>query len=70
MEDLGGTNGTFVGERRIERADLEDRSEFRVGSQFMGVLGRRQAIRHVPGWLPRAFLLRNGSFLASAGPAR
>ena len=32
LEDLGSTNGTFVGERRIERADLEDRSEFRVAS--------------------------------------
>ena len=32
LEDLGSTNGTFVGGNRIERADLEDRSEFRVGS--------------------------------------
>ena len=31
LEDLGSTNGTFVGGKRIQKADLEDRSEFRVG---------------------------------------
>ena len=42
LEDLGSTNGTFVGERRIERADLEDRSEFRVGShQLLFVVSDR-----------------------------
>lgn len=32
LEDLGSTNGTFVDDTRIERAPLEDRSEFRIGS--------------------------------------
>lgn len=32
LEDLGSTNGTFVGKERIERASLENRSKFRVGS--------------------------------------
>jgi DNA-directed RNA polymerase subunit RPC12/RpoP len=32
LEDLGSTNGTFVGKERVKRADLEDRSRFRVGS--------------------------------------
>lgn len=32
VEDLGSTNGTFVGEQRIETAELVDRSEFRIGS--------------------------------------
>jgi serine/threonine protein kinase len=31
IRDLGSTNGTFVGERRIEEQTLEDKSEFRVG---------------------------------------
>lgn len=32
LEDLGSTNGTFVDEKRIENAELVDRSEFRIGS--------------------------------------
>ena len=32
LEDLGSTNGTFLGEERIEQASLDDRSEFRIGS--------------------------------------
>lgn len=32
LEDLGSTNGTFVDEKRIEQVELEDRSEFRIGS--------------------------------------
>ena len=32
LEDGGSTNGTFIGENRIEQAALEDRSEFRVGT--------------------------------------
>jgi protein kinase-like protein/type III secretion system (T3SS) inner membrane Yop/YscD-like protein len=31
LRDLGSTNGTFVGERRVEEAELPNRSEFRVG---------------------------------------
>jgi type III secretion system (T3SS) inner membrane Yop/YscD-like protein len=31
LRDLGSTNGTFVGERRVEQAELDNRSEFRVG---------------------------------------
>ncbi len=32
LEDLGSTNGTFVGESRVQQAALEDRSEFRIGA--------------------------------------
>jgi serine/threonine protein kinase len=31
IRDLGSTNGTFVGESRIEEQTLEDKSEFRIG---------------------------------------
>jgi pSer/pThr/pTyr-binding forkhead associated (FHA) protein len=33
LEDLGSTNGTYVDEERIQRVDLADRHEFRVGNQ-------------------------------------
>jgi S-DNA-T family DNA segregation ATPase FtsK/SpoIIIE len=32
LEDLGSTNGTFVGNERIENATIENRSKFRVGN--------------------------------------
>jgi hypothetical protein len=32
LEDLGSTNGTFVGDERIQTTELADRSEFRIGS--------------------------------------
>jgi pSer/pThr/pTyr-binding forkhead associated (FHA) protein len=31
VRDLGSTNGTFIGPRRIAEADLEDHGEFRIG---------------------------------------
>jgi S-DNA-T family DNA segregation ATPase FtsK/SpoIIIE len=31
LEDMGSTNGTFVGEQRIDRVVIENRSKFRVG---------------------------------------
>jgi pSer/pThr/pTyr-binding forkhead associated (FHA) protein len=35
LEDLGSTNGTFVDEERVEQAELDDRSEFRIGSHHI-----------------------------------
>jgi hypothetical protein len=44
VEDLGSTNGVHVEGERVERARLEDRSEFRVGShQLMFVVTDRPA---------------------------
>ncbi len=43
LEDLGSSNGTFVGENRIEPAALDDRSEFRVGThQLLFVMTDRE----------------------------
>ena len=42
LEDLGSTNGTFVGTEQVQQADLEDRSEFRIGNhQLMFVVADR-----------------------------
>lgn len=42
LEDLGSTNGTFLDDRRIDRAQLSDRTEFRVGNhQFLFVMSDR-----------------------------
>jgi len=43
LEDLGSTNGTFIGEERIEQVPLDDRSEFRVGThQLLFVMTDRE----------------------------
>ncbi len=43
LEDLGSTNGTYVDEERIQRADLADRFEFRVGNhQLLFVMTDRE----------------------------
>lgn len=39
LQDLGSTNGTFVDERKISEAEIENRAEFRVGgTRFMLIL--------------------------------
>jgi len=39
IQDLGSTNGTFVDERKISEAEIENRAEFRVGgTRFMLIL--------------------------------
>lgn len=35
IDDLGSTNGTFVDGRKIDRADLDKHSEFRIGEHVM-----------------------------------
>jgi hypothetical protein len=39
LQDLGSTNGTFVGESQVREAQIQDRTEFRIGShQLMFVI--------------------------------
>jgi len=42
LTDLGSTNGTFVGERRITRHALENRTEFDVGATTLMFLRTRK----------------------------
>jgi predicted Zn finger-like uncharacterized protein len=35
IRDLGSTNGTFVGGKRIEQSELENHSEFRLGEHVL-----------------------------------
>jgi predicted Zn finger-like uncharacterized protein len=44
LRDLGSTNGTFVNEVKVAEAELQDRSEFRVGgTHLMLILRDEQA---------------------------
>lgn len=43
LEDLDSTNGTFVDDKRIQTADLVDRSEFRIGSHELVFVIRDEA---------------------------
>ena len=47
LEDLGSTNGTYVGENRIERTVLDDRSEFRIGGHELLFVMTDSAESHV-----------------------
>lgn len=39
LQDLGSTNGTFVGESQVQEAQLQDKTEFRIGGhQLMFVI--------------------------------
>ncbi len=40
--DLGSTNGTFVGERRVQETTLENRSEFDVGASTLMFIRSRK----------------------------
>lgn len=42
LVDLGSTNGTYVGERRVSRVDLENRTEFDVGTTTLMFIRVRQ----------------------------
>jgi len=42
LSDLGSTNGTFVGERRITRHPLENRTEFDVGTTTLMFIKTRK----------------------------
>jgi S-DNA-T family DNA segregation ATPase FtsK/SpoIIIE len=43
LRDLGSHNGTFVDEKRVETATLEDRAEFRLGRTcFMLILTAKE----------------------------
>ncbi|MGH9463959.1 MAG: FHA domain-containing protein, partial [Vicinamibacteria bacterium] len=35
LRDLGSTNGTFLGGKRIDQGELENQSEFRVGEHVL-----------------------------------
>lgn len=42
LVDLGSTNGTYVAEKRIVQADLENRSEFDIGASTMMLIKTRK----------------------------
>jgi predicted Zn finger-like uncharacterized protein len=42
IRDLGSTNGTFVGGRRIEQDELENQTEFRVGEHVLMLIITKQ----------------------------
>ena len=54
IEDLGSSNGTFVGGTRIERADLEDGSIVSVGDYVLKLVAERTAMAYEPTMVVRS----------------
>lgn len=54
IEDLGSSNGTFLGRTRIERADLEDGSIVSVGDYTLKLVAERNAMAYEPTMLVRS----------------
>ncbi|KAA0251976.1 MAG: FHA domain-containing protein [Acidobacteria bacterium] len=42
LVDLGSTNGTYLGERRVTRAEIENRTEFDVGASTLMLIRARK----------------------------
>ena len=42
IRDLGSTNGTYVADKRISQVELENRSEFDVGSSTLMLIRTRK----------------------------
>lgn len=54
IEDLGSTNGTFLGGTRIERADLDDGSVICIGDYALKLVADRKAMAYEPTMLVRS----------------
>ena len=54
IEDLGSSNGTFLGSTRIERADLEDGSTVSIGDYVLKLVADPKAMAYEPTMLVRS----------------
>lgn len=56
IEDLGSRNGTFVGERRVERQILKDGDVVGIGGYTLTIVAERAAMAYEPTMVVRAVL--------------
>ncbi|WP_427912915.1 FHA domain-containing protein [Ramlibacter sp. MMS24-I3-19] len=63
IEDLGSSNGTFLGSTRIERADLEDGSTFSIGDFVLKLVADPTAMAYEPTMLVRSSAVPRKAYL-------
>lgn len=54
IEDLGSSNGTFLGRTRVQRAELEDGSIVSIGNYELRLVADRKAMAYEPTMLVRS----------------
>jgi len=70
IEDLGSSNGTFVGRARIQRADLEDGSVVSIGDHTLKLVAERKAMAYEPTMLVRSTATARKAYLQRLDGAR
>lgn len=70
IEDLGSSNGTFLGRTRIARADLEDGSVVTIGDYGLRLVADRKAMAYEPTMLVRAGAAARRAYLQRLDGAR
>jgi hypothetical protein len=63
LQDLASSNGTFVGDRRIQRADLQDGSVVSIGDYTLKLVAERRAMAYEPTMLVRSSALFRKAYL-------
>lgn len=63
IEDLASSNGTFVADERIERADLEDGSIVTIGDYTLKLVADRKAMAYEPTLLVRSSAVARKAYL-------
>jgi hypothetical protein len=69
IEDLGSSNGTFLGDTRIGRVDLEDGSVVSIGDYALKVVADRTAMAYEPTMLVRSSAAGRKAYLQRLGGA-
>ena len=70
IEDLGSSNGTFLGRTRIERADLEDGGTVFIGDYTLKLVAERKAMAYEPTMVVRSSAVASRAFLQRLDGAR
>lgn len=70
IEDLGSSNGTFLGRTRVARADLEDGSVVAIGDYRLRLVADRKAMAYEPTMLVRAGTAARKAYLQRLDGAR
>lgn len=67
IEDLGSRNGTYVGDTRIGRMDLDDGGIVRIGDYTLTLVANRQAMAYEPTMLVRPGAIGRQAYLQRLG---